>query len=697
MSELRQYLESFPEILYIVDTKAHEILYMNSAGKKAFPFNDEKKCYNIICGRNAPCENCHVEGNSHGEWNSWEAENLGSLYIFRSHPIKWDGMDAFMCIAMNISKLSELNNELTFKHSIEDFTFQCILEMHREQPYEQMFNNLLFMIGQFLDADRLYLYSFDDLSISNSYEWYKPGIEPMEKSLKSINWDIIEGQLPYFSNNQCFIIKDVEALKGIHDREYNLFKSKNTRCQITAPIISGEKIIGFIGADNPSLAKLEKVEMFFTTISYFIASILTKQKSEEHLKKIGYIDHLTKLYNRNKYIEDTSKLSDAPQQRMGVLYADLNGLKDINDKSGHAAGDAALCEIADLIRRAFGESRSYRVGGDEFVVICPGFNKKDFFESVDFLRCSIDNSEYSAAIGYQFSSKPTDINRLIKDADEMMYQDKKRFYRHQQQSPRYRHMNDLMSVFSTPEQVNDFICSDRFFVLFQPRFDANSGKFCAAEALVRYVDESGTTISPMDFVPEMETNDIIDIIDMYVFRRVLEMLENWIKEGKKVKPVSVNISQKTLLTPTFTDDFMRIWNEHNVPHNLIQIEISEDRNKGGIDEIIDKLSDLKSKGFRIAVDNFGYKYADLYLFADFKFDLLKLDKDLVHKIENDEKTHRLSASLAYICHSDNIRLVAEGVETEKGLEILRELGCDEVQGYLFDGPMPHKQFEEKYL
>lgn len=697
MKELRQYLDSFPEILYVVDAKTNEILYMNTAGKNTFPSNGKSKCYNIICGYDTPCEHCRMSSNSNKDWSTWESEHLGNLYLFRGHPINWDGADAFLCIAMNINQISELNNELIFKHSIDDFTFQCILEMHREQPYEQMFNNLLLMIGQFLNADRLYLYSFDDLSISNSYEWCNSGIEPMTNSLKNINKDIIKGQIPYFSNNQCVIIKDVEDLKDGYRRAYELFKSKNTHCQITAPIMSGEKIIGIIGADNPPSEKLEKVERFFTTISYFIASILTKQKSEEHLKKIGYIDHLTKLYNRNKYVEESSKLSDTPQHHLGVLYADLNGLKELNDKSGHAAGDAALCEIADLIRRAFGESRSYRVGGDEFVVICPGFNKDDFFESVDFLRSCIDKSEYSASIGYKFSSKPTDINNLIKEADEMMYLDKKRFYRHQQQSSRYRHMNDIMSIFSTPEQINDFICDDRFFVLFQPRFDAKSGKFCAAEALVRYIDESGTTISPMDFIPEMEFNNIINIIDMYVFRHVLETLENWIKKNKKVKPISVNISQKTLLVPTFIDDFMQIWNEHQIPNCLIQIEISEDRNKGGIDAVIDKLSDLKSKGFKIAVDNFGYKYADLYLFADFKFDLLKLDKDLVHKIETDEKTHRLSASLAHICHSDNICLVAEGVENEKGLEILRDLGCDEVQGYLFDGPMSHKQFEEKYL
>ncbi len=696
MSELHEYLDSFPEILYVTDMETHNILYMNNAGKKVFCSDGKKKCYEIIRDLNEPCETCCVTASNKDEWQTWEAEKSGRLYGFRSRAVTWDGKDAILCIAIDITNMAKLNREITLHHRIEDFTFQCIAEMHREQPYEQMFNNLLMMIGKFLDADRVYIYICGGSGFSRNYEWCNPNLGLPANSFKDITSKILQGQMPHF-HEQCIVIRDTEELRGLYDHAYELFKAKNTHSQITMPIIYKREVIGIIGVDNPPSEKLDNIDLFFTTISYFIASVLSKERNEQYLKRIGYIDTLTKLYNRNKYIEDISALAEKPQKNLGVLYVDLNGLKEINDKYGHAAGDIALCEISELIRRAFGESRSYRVGGDEFVAVCPECNKEDFFESVDFLRASINNSEYSASVGYKFSSDKADINLIIKEADEMMYQDKKHFYRHQKQTSRYRHMNDLMSMFSTPEQINEFISNDRFFVLFQPRFDSENKEFCASEALVRYIDESGTTISPMDFIPEMEFNDIINIIDMYVFRHVLESLEEWIKHGKKVKPVSINISQKTMLTPSFIKDFMKIWEKYKVPKNLIQIEISEDRDKGGIDEIIPVLSELKNEGFEIAVDNFGYKYADLYLFADFKFDLLKLDKDLVRKIEADDKTRRLFSSLAYICHSDNVRIVAEGVENEYSMNILRELGCDEVQGYLFDGPLLHKQLEEKYL
>ena len=141
---------------------------------------------------------------------------------------------------------------------------------------------------------------------------------------------------------------------------------------------------------------------------------------------------------------------------------------------------------------------------------------------------------------------------------------------------------------------------------------------------------------------------------------------------------------------------MNIWYDYNIPKELIIIEVSESASNG-ISDVVSVLSELKKRGFQIAIDNFGAKYADLYLFTELKFDILKLDRDLVYKIENDDKTRLLSESIAQICHNEEIKLIAEGVENEKELQKLIEIGCDEAQGYLFDKPMSWNLFEKKYL
>ena len=229
--------------------------------------------------------------------------------------------------------------------------------------------------------------------------------------------------------------------------------------------------------------------------------------------------------------------------------------------------------------------------------------------------------------------------------------------------------------FSTQEKLKKLIQEERFVIWFQPRFSAIDG----------------------DFIPAMEYNETVHMIDLYVFRHVCEYISGWIEAGKNIKPVSVNISHCTIVRPNFMENLMDIWFDYNIPKDSIVIEVSEDKVKGGLSDVLDKIVELKNNGFHIAIDNYGAKYADLFLFSEVKFDTLKLDRELVHKLETDEKTCMISKSVIDICKNYNISVVAEGVENEKEYDILKEMGCDEAQGYLFDKPMSWNRFEEKYL
>lgn len=422
-----------------------------------------------------------------------------------------------------------------------------------------------------------------------------------------------------------------------------------------------------------------------------------KRDFEKRLIEMSYIDTLTDLYNRNKFIEDTEAMKRLEKSDFGVLYMDLNGMKAINDKKGHNAGDKALKELANVIVEIFGREHAYRVGGDEFVVLCPGVREEDFLKDIEKINERISQMELTSAIGYQYAENSNDIDEIVRMADEKMYIDKKYFYRNQKETSRYRFRNDTFSAISTPDLLKKLISEERFVIWFQPRFSVHTGKFSGSEALIRFFDDDDVLVSPMDFIPEMEDNETIHLIDFYVFRHVCEYISGWLKSGKTVKPVSVNISHKTMMKPNFIENIMNIWYDYNIPKELIIIEVSDEKEKGGVANVVDVLMGLKKCGFRIAIDNFGSKYADLYLFADLKFDILKLDGDMVYKIETDKKAHILSTSIAQICHNENIKIVAEGVENEKALEILRGMGCDEVQGYFFDKPMSWNKFEEKYL
>jgi diguanylate cyclase (GGDEF)-like protein len=697
MANIQDILDSFPEIIYVADIKTYEILYINAAGKKIFPEAIGKKCYEVMYGLNEPCGKCPIVQTEQENYHIWKYKNekVGKTYLFRDSIITWENRNAHMCIAFDITNDENTKQELETRLQSENFTLHCIAQMHRNMPYDKMFDELLEMIGKFLGADRVYIFDYDGVSVKNIHEWCNKGIASTAEFMMDAH--IMKERIPEFMRRKCFVIKDIEEIKDTSPQEYAELLYQNTHSLIAAPLFDNDNLIGYIGADNPPPEKMDSVEVFFTTISYFVASIAIKEKTEKKLMELGYTDSLTGLYNRNKFIDVTTLLSGTVQKNFGVVYADLNGLKEINDQYGHAAGDEALISIANAIVKTFGAQSSYRVGGDEFVVLCRNCAEGQFLENIETLKNYIEQTEYTAAIGYKHSVKPCYVNDIVKVADEKMYQDKKFFYRNKKKSARYRHRNDILSIFASPDTLKKLIEEERFFILFQPRFNPHTFELCGAEALIRYFDDEEAVIAPTDFLPEIEDNDLIHIIDFYVFRHVCKYLSSWVKSGKDPKPVSINLSHKTLLKPNFLENFMNIWYDYDISRELIEIEVSEDKEKGGISDILNVLSDLKKNGFKIAIDNFGYKYADLYLFADLKFDILKLDRDLVYKIETDQKTHKLSASLAGICRNENIRLVAEGVESEKELALMRDIGCDEVQGYFFDKPMAWKEFEKKYL
>lgn len=588
-------------------------------------------------------------------------------------------------------------NELEQRLAREHFIVSCIIELHKNPDIDVAINGLLAVTCKFFGADRAYVFTIDGKTVSNTHEWCADGIVPQIDNLQKADISTINRWLEEFNQRHCIAIKNIEDIKDISPLEYECFKSQNVSRLIVSPLDTNGELIGFMGMTNPALDDIHENEMFFDALSYFVASMMSRRLTEKTLHRLSFTDTLTKLNNRNKFTEDVKEISNTYDGGIGVLYMDLNGLKTINDNLGHDAGDKALQTLAAKLVSCFDEKYSYRVGGDEFVTLYPSDDKENFFSLIEKLKADIEESEYNAAIGYHYADKCSDIDKITKIADENMYLDKKYFYRNQKEASRYRFRNDTFIAISTPELLKNLINEERFVIWFQPRFTTKTRELCGSEALIRFFDEDEVLVSPMDFVPEMEENHTIHLIDFYVFRHVCEYISGWLKAGKSVKPVSVNMSHQTMLHQGFLENIMNIWCDYKIPKDLIVIEVSENPERGGIADVISVLSDLKKRGFKIAIDNFGAKYADLYLFADLKFDILKLDGDLVYKIETDDKTRLLSSSISQICHNENIKIVAEGVETEEELQRLVEMGCDEAQGYLFDKPMSWNWFEKKYL
>lgn len=697
MLDIYYVLDAISEIVYVSDAETHEILYINEAGKKILGDCLGETCYKLFHGDDEKCVDCpclNCEGLS-----EYIRKNLRTdkTYLVKHKDTVWNDRKAYLDIAYDVTNTEEIQKRLEQRLDMEHILVSCMVEMHKNKPFEESFTNLLGMIGKYLEADKVFVFSYDENKLSDIYEWNNKGICPRAEELKNLNQEILDDWLPTYNRNETIIINDIEELKEISVDAYHQAVKSGVKRLVASPIGDNGKNIGFIGASNLPEEKITQSVAFFEALDYFVVSMIICEKSAKKLRELSYIDSLTGLYNRNKFTEETEKIMNGCKCGLGVLYMDLNGLKEINDNCGHSGGDNALKDIAGVIVESFGRECSYRVGGDEFVVLCYGVTDKEFTAQITAFRNLIAEMKYKVSIGVHYSKDSSDIDEVIKIADEKMYQDKKYYYRNNGQSARYRFYNDTFVSFSTQEKLKKLIQEERFVIWFQPRFSTNDGRFCGSEALVRYFDEDDTIVSPLDFIPAMEYNETVHMIDFYVFRHVCEYISGWIAAGKKIKPVSVNISHCTIVRPNFMENLMDIWFDYDIPKESIVIEVSEDKVEGGLSDVLDKLVQLKNNGFHIAIDNYGAKYADLFLFSEVKFDTLKLDRDLVHKLESDETTCMISKSVINLCKVYNISVVAEGVENDSEYDILKEMGCDEVQGYLFDKPMSWNRFEEKYL
>lgn len=384
-------------------------------------------------------------------------------------------------------------------------------------------------------------------------------------------------------------------------------------------------------------------------------SITTCRESKK-LSYLSYHDNSTTFYNRNRYIKDTQKLFNMDTS-LGIIYLDVNGLKDVNAQFGHEVGDALLVECARRMKMVFKKADFYRIGGDEFIIICQSIKKESFEKRVKELSESFSKKPVcQVAIGTQWTNAVGNINEMIAEADARMYENKKEFYHKHMISRRYRHHSDEMLHLTNIDYLESEIENGHFVVYLQPKILCEDCSCVGAEALIRYCDNAGTLI-----------------------------------------PLSINFSIESLRGKSFVERILETCKKYQIPTKYIEIEITERVHDEKNFEIKTVISKLRSAGFIVAIDDFGTEYANLALLSDAEFDILKLDKSLISNVALNPRTKIIMEYISKICHRLGVDMIAEGIESEEQFFTLCSYGVETVQGYLFSKPLAINVFEEKYL
>ena len=305
---------------------------------------------------------------------------------------------------------------------------QCVTELSSHEDVDQAINNLLKIVTAYFQGDRTYIFEMDyeEKLVHNTYEYAAAGVTREIENLRNVPIQIIQTWIDMFHERGMFYISDLDREKEKEDaRAYEVLKAQNINSLIAVPFKKNGVVTGFFGVDNPR-EHYRDFELL-SSIQFFIMNRLETRSRQEQLQYLSYRDLLTNLYNRNYYIRLLEKSRGRCFKNIGVVYIDLNGLKQINDEQGHEAGDSFIRRAAQQIVAVFPE-HTYRIGGDEFVVIYPGILEQQFEFLINQLRLNARQHHVSISCGSVWRTECMALDEMLKEADEKMYEDKKKFY-----------------------------------------------------------------------------------------------------------------------------------------------------------------------------------------------------------------------------------------------------------------------------
>ena len=254
----------------------------------------------------------------------------------------------------------------------------------------------------------------------------------------------------------------------------------------------------------------------------------------------------------------------------------------------------------------------------------------------------------------------------------------------------------LLKQKEVEDVMEEALKNHEFLVYYQPKFNLETNKICGAEALVRWQRDNGTVITPNNFIPIFEDNGFIVELDFYVLEQVCQKIRTLLNNKKMIVPISVNFSRMHLRDRMLVPRLTTIVKEYNIPPRLIEVEITESALVEDNNYLLTILQDIHNNGFKLSMDDFGSGLSSLNLLRKLPFDVLKLDKDFFQKGTTTQRERTIIQYIVKMALDLNMEIVSEGVETEEQAQFLRSIKCPIAQGYLYERPLPEKQFVEKY-
>jgi diguanylate cyclase (GGDEF)-like protein/PAS domain S-box-containing protein len=443
-------------------------------------------------------------------------------------------------------------------------------------------------------------------------------------------------------------------------------------------------------------------------VSAFSDITLMKQ-TEDRLDHLAHHDALTGLPNRllfGERLKQSIRRARSSDGALAVVFTDLDRFKNVNDSLGHQYGDELLKQVSDrlsgLIRA---EDTLARISGDEFVVLLEGIaTAADAAVVVDKMMGAFQTPHrvlgaeirMTCSMGISlFPSDGEDASELMRNADAAMYRAKDdgrntyQFYSSEMTSAALEHVvmeNALRSA----------IKNDEFFLVFQPQYELGSGALMGVETLLRWRHPQWGLVSPGRFISIAEQSGQIRDIGRWVLSRACRQGKEWIDQGYDIGRIAINVSGQQVQREDFLAEVASVLDSTGLPAGRLEIEVTETFFMKSAEQAIGTLQGLKDLGVQVSIDDFGTGYSSMLYLKRLPVTRLKIDQSFVRDIPDDGDDVEIVRAMVAMCRSLRLGVIAEGIETQDQLNLLREMGCTHGQGYLLCVPLPCGEVEQRF-
>ena len=448
----------------------------------------------------------------------------------------------------------------------------------------------------------------------------------------------------------------------------------------------------------------------WAVLKHRVKSVVAKVIAERKVQLLAYRDTLTDLHNRLLFadrLEQAVFRAERSRSSMALMLVDIDDFKLVNDSFGHDAGDKLIKAVGQLISKSLRRADTIaRLGGDEFAVIIEDINSpEDAISIADNLTTILehnvrlyDQETYtSASIGIAvYPDDGKDARTILKNADTAMFRAKENG-RHCFQFYKPELSVSAMERLDLENSLQAAFENDEFLIHYQPVIDIHKNEIVGVEALLRWQHPDKGMIQTTDFVPTVKNSGLIIALGEWLIFGVCKQIRVWQDAGLKEQNVSINLAPRQFKEQDLVTLFTRAIAENNIEGSSLSVEVTERTLIENVGDVESTLKKLRNMGIKVMLDDFGTGYASLAYLKDFPVDVVKIDREFISGIPDNPDDSSFVDAIAGLTHGLKLDLLAEGVETESQLSVLKSIGCQYGQGYYWSKALPGDEYEQFYM